>query len=173
MSIDYQGVNHITLVTHDMAETTDFFQNTLEMPLVRAVEYEDGSQQFYFDCGGDRLLSFLWWPDAPGRAEGIASMRSDHQTSGFDTAHGSMNHLAFSIDLDRFEAIVARLKNKGVATRVINHGQFMSVYFRDNNNIHMEFAALTRPFTPADVQHDPVNEKGVKVPRNKKPLAAE
>jgi len=39
-----------------------------------------------------------------------------------------------------------------------------SMYFRDPNGIHLEFAALTRLFDERDVHHDPVNEKGERVP---------
>jgi hypothetical protein len=38
------------------------------------------------------------------------------------------------------------------------------MYFRDPNGIHLEFAALTRAFDERDVHHDPVNEKGERVP---------
>jgi catechol 2,3-dioxygenase-like lactoylglutathione lyase family enzyme len=161
--MEFRGVNHITLVTHDMAETVDFYQNVLEMPVVKAVETLDGGQQFYFDAGAGRLLSFLWWPDAPERAPGVASMHQDFAQKGIQTAHGSMNHLAIGVELDRFHETVERMKDKNISTRVVDHGQFLSVYFRDNNNIHMEFAALAYPFTNDKARIDPVNDKGVKV----------
>ena len=161
---EFQGVNHITLVTHDMAETVDFYQNVLEMPVVKAVDLPDGGQQFYFDSGAGRLLSFLWWPDAPKHAPGIASMHQNFAKGGIETAHGSMNHLAFAIENDRFDETIERLKAKNISMRVLDHGLFKSIYFRDNNNIHMEFAAQTRPFLESDVSIDPVDERGVKIP---------
>lgn len=159
----FRGVNHIALVTADMAETVDFYQNVLEMPLVKAVDLADGGQQFYFDCGGGRMLSFLWWPDAPPRAPGIASMHQNFAKHGIQTAHGSMNHLALNISLDRYDAVVDWLMAKGIVARAIDHGLFKSVYFRDNSNIHMEFAALTRGYDRRDLGTPPVNADGIKV----------
>jgi catechol 2,3-dioxygenase-like lactoylglutathione lyase family enzyme len=85
-----------------------------------------------------------------------------------------MNHLAFSIPLEKFDEYVARLKARGVPVFVINHDDspagaaaqvhpgvwIRSMYFRDPNGIHMELAALTRPFRPDDIAHEPVDAKG-------------
>jgi catechol 2,3-dioxygenase-like lactoylglutathione lyase family enzyme len=171
----YCGVNHIALVCRDMAETVDFYENVLEMPLVKTVEFPDGrGQHFFFDCGGGALIAFFWFRDAPPKAPGIASMHEDVRKNGAMTAHASMNHLAISIPIEKFDASVARLKKKGVKVFVINHDDspaggaaemhdgvwIRSVYFRDPNGIHMELAALTRAFRPDDIAHDPVNAKG-------------
>jgi catechol 2,3-dioxygenase-like lactoylglutathione lyase family enzyme len=184
--MQYRGVNHVALVARDMAETVDFYQNVLEMPLVKTVEFPNGrGQHFFFDCGGGGLIAFFWFPDAPPAAPGIASMHEDVRTNGAMTAHASMNHLAISIPVEKFDAYAARLKRKGVKVFVINHDDspagaaaemhdgvwIRSMYFRDPNGIHMELAALTRAFGPQDVAHDPVNAKGERV-RQKSPVTA-
>jgi hypothetical protein len=101
-------------------------------------------------------------------------MHEDVRGKGSVTAHASMNHLAISIPLEKFDAYVARLKSKGIKVYVINHDDspagaaekmhdgvwIRSMYFRDPNGIHMELAALTRAFRPGDVAHDPVNASG-------------
>lgn len=171
----YLGVNHVALVARDMAATVDFYENVLEMPLVKTVEFAGGrGQHFFFDCGGGALVAFFWFPDAPPAAPGIASMHEDVRANGSMTAHASMNHLAFNIPLEGFDAYVARLKSKGVKVYVINHDDspsgggaemhdgvwIRSMYFRDPNGIHLELAALTRAFRPGDVAHDPVNAEG-------------
>ena len=163
------GINHLALVCKDMSETVAFYTQILGMPLVKTVALPDGGQHFFFDCGGGAMLAFFWWKDAPAPAPGIASV--EHFPTKPKTAVGSMNHVAFTLDEDELEAAVQRLKAAGVPVlpTVVNHddsemgvardnhpGVFVrSVYFTDPNGIMMEFAAFTRPLTPADVRHHP------------------
>jgi len=178
--MQYRGVNHVALVSRDMAETVDFYTRVLEMPLVRTIDLPDGrGQHFFFDCGGGDTIAFFWFPNAPAAAPGVASMHPDYQKVGSQTAHASMNHLAISVPLEKFDEYAERLRSKGVALRVLNHEDgekhsneqltenawIRSMYFRDPNGIHMELAALVRPFRPSDVAHDPVNASGERVPR--------
>lgn len=173
--MQYLGVNHVALVARDMAETVDFYESVLEMPLVKTIEFANGrGQHFFFDCGGGALIAFFWFPDAPPAAPGVASMHEDVRGKGSVTAHASMNHLAINIPLEGFDAYAARLKSKGVKVYVINHDDspagaaaemhdgvwIRSMYFRDPNGIHMELAALTRAFRPDDVAHAPVDAHG-------------
>ena len=182
--MQYLGVNHVALVARDMAQTVAFYQDVLEMPLVKTVEFADGrGQHFFFDCGGGGLIAFFWFRDAPPAAPGVASMHADVRRNGSMTAIASMNHLAISIPLEKFDAYVARLKAKGVAVYVINHDDspagasdtvhpgvwIRSMYFRDPNGIHMELAALTRAFRPDDIAHDPVDAQGIHVRRQDAP----
>lgn len=184
--MQYGGVNHIALVARDMAETVDFYENILEMPLVKTVEFPDGrGQHFFFDCGGGGMVAFFWFKDAPPIAPGVASMHADIRKNGSMTAIASMNHLAFNIPLEKFDEYVARLKSKGLAVYVINHDDspaggaaemhdgvwIRSMYFRDPNGIHMELAALTRGFRPDDIAHDAVDAEGRHVARKESVLA--
>jgi catechol 2,3-dioxygenase-like lactoylglutathione lyase family enzyme len=177
--MQYTGVNHVALVARDMAETVDFYENVLEMPLVKTVEFPGGrGQHFFFDCGAGGLIAFFWFPDAPPAAPGIASMHEDVRKNGSMTAIASMNHLAISIPVEKFDEYAARLKSKGVPVYVINHDDseagaakemhdgvwIRSMYFRDPNGIHMELACLTRAFRPDDRAHDPINAEGKHVP---------
>lgn len=94
------------------------------------------------------------------------------------SAHGSMNHVAFDVPGDKFDEYVEKLKAKGVeVSMVLNHdnsertvapemhdGVFVrSVYFRDPDDVLLEFACWTLPFGPEDVAHAPANAKGVRV----------
>ena len=185
--LPYLGVNHVALVARDMAETVDFYEGVLGMPLVKTIEFPDGrGHHFFFDCGGGALIAFFWFKDAPPAAPGIASMHEDIRANGSMTAHASMNHLAISVPIEDFDAHVARLKAKGVPAYVINHDDspagaaaqmhdgvwIRSVYFRDPNGIHMELAALTRAFRADDIAHDPVNAAGDHVPLRRAPATA-
>ena len=165
-----KGINHLALVCRDMAETVEFYTQKLGMPLVKTVSLPDGGQHFFFDCGGDTLLAFFWWPDAPPAAPGIASV-ADFPSKG-RSAVGSMNHVAFDMEADQLEASIAQLKANGVHVSVpvvVNHDDspmgvakemhdgvwVRSVYFRDPNGIMLEFAATLRDFRPEDVAHAP------------------
>lgn len=164
-----QGINHIALVCRDMAETVRFYEDVLHMPLVKTVALPDGGQHFFFDCGGGSLVAFFWWADAPAAAPGIASVKKFPYEA--KTAVGSMNHLAFHMEEAELEAALERLEEAGVpfTPAVVNHddspggmaremhdGVFVrSVYFTDPNGIMLEFAALTKEFTPDDIRHEP------------------
>lgn len=174
--MQYLGVNHVALVARDMAETVDFYQNVLEMPLVKTITFANGrGQHFFFDCGGGSLLAFFWWENAPAAAPGIASVE-DFPKKGM-SAVGSMNHVAFEMDEAELEKSIAELKAKGVHVSVpvvVNHddsprgvsekvhpGVFVrSVYFTDPNGIMLEFACLTRELgKPEDVALKPAHAK--------------
>src|SRR6478752_7610393 len=121
-AMQYLGVNHVALVARDMAETVAFYEGVLEMPLVKTVEFANGrGQHFFFDCGGGGLIAFFWFPDAPPVAPGIASMHEDIRANGSKTAIASMNHLAISIPIEKFDAYAERLRSKGVSMYILNH----------------------------------------------------
>ncbi len=177
--MEYLGVNHVALVAVDMAETVRFYTEVLGMKLVKTLDLPNGrGQHFFFDCGRGNTVAFFWFPNAPKAMPGIASMHPDFQTHGTQTAHASMNHLAISIPLERFEEYAERLRGHGVPLRIVCHNDsephsspdiradtwIRSMYFRDPNGIHMELAALTRPYSDEDVKHDPMDENGRRVP---------
>ena len=174
----FLGVNHVALICRDMAETVDFYENVLDMPLVKTLDLPGGGQHFFFDCGGGATLAFMWFKNAPPVAPGIASQHLDVRKDGAETAIASMNHLAISIPIDAFDDYAARLRARGLKVFVINHNDgpdqakneltpntwIRSMYFRDPNGIALEFAALTRAYRPDDINVDPVNAEGDYVP---------
>jgi len=175
---EFKGINHLALVSSDMARTVDFYTNVLGMPLVKTLDIPGGGQHFFFDCGNGDSVAFFWFPDAPAAAPGIASAGEMPGGGSIVSAHGSMNHVAFDVPVDRFDDYVQKLKDKGVATsRVVNHddsettvskemhdGVFVRwVYFCDPDGILLEFACWTKQFGPEDIAHAPVNAKGERV----------
>ena len=168
---ELRGVNHLALVCKDMAKTVDFYTNVLGMPLIKTLDLSAGlGQHFFFDIGGGDSLAFFWFPAAPKAAPGIASPQSIPGVGSLETAHGSMNHVAFDIAADKIEEYRERLLHRGVeVTEVINHddsprqaspevheGTFVrSIYFFDPDGILLEFAGWTREFTEQDVTHTP------------------
>ncbi len=167
------GINHLALVCSDMARTVDFYTQVLGMPLIKTVMLpEGGGQHFFFDLGGGNHLAFFWFPDAPEKAPGVASAASIPGKGEIVSAVGSMNHVAFTIPLEKFDEYRAKLKSRGVRVGyVLNHddsesgvaremhpGVFVrSLYFQDPDGILLEFAAYTRELTPADIRHDPMS----------------
>ena len=179
LPFEYLGVNHVALVCRDMAETVAFYTGILGMKLTKTIDLPNGrGQHFFFDCGGGGSVAFFWFPNAPQAAPGIASMHPDYLTRGSQTAHASMNHLAISIPIEKFDEYAERLRTRGVALRILNHDDganhistvqtdktwIRSMYFTDPNGIHMELAAITRSFDGRDVSHDPMNAAGQRVP---------
>jgi catechol 2,3-dioxygenase-like lactoylglutathione lyase family enzyme len=175
---EFKGINHLALVSSDMARTVDFYTNVLGMPLIKTLEIPGGAQHFFFDCGNGDSLAFFWFPEAPAAAPGIASALDLPGDGSIISAHGSMNHVAFDVPVDQFDAYVQKLRDKGVAcSRVVNHddsestvakemhdGVFVrSVYFRDPDGVLLEFACWTRQFGPEDVAHVPANAAGERV----------
>jgi len=175
---DIRGINHLALVSSDMARTVDFYSNVLGMPLVKTIELPHGlGQHFFFDVGNGDCLAFFWFVDAPKAQPGIAAA-GNLPTSGksIASAHGSMNHVAFNVPADRIDEYYRKLLARGLKPGVIlNHDDspqgaslevtpttfVRSIYFFDPDGILLEFAAWTRDLDPKrDVTHAPVDASG-------------
>lgn len=170
---ELRGVNHVALVSRDMARTVEFYSGVLGMPLVKTVELPfGGGQHFFFDAGGGNAVAFFWFPDAPPADPGSTAPAAFPGKEGWESAVGSMNHLAFDIAPEHFDEYVERLRAKGIelgdilnhddselgVSRDVHDGTFVrSVYFFDPDGILLEFAAWTRELTDADVRHAPAS----------------
>jgi catechol 2,3-dioxygenase-like lactoylglutathione lyase family enzyme len=168
---ELRGVNHLALVCKDMARTVDFYTNTLGMPMTKTIELPNGmGQHFFFDIGNRDGLAFFWFPDAPEAAPGIASPGKNVGQGSIVTAHGSMNHVAFDVPVEKIEEYRDKLRAKGVeVTDVIHHDDtprqagptvnestfVSSIYFFDPDGILLEFAGWTRELGEGDVRHKP------------------
>ena len=166
-----KGINHLALVCRDMAETVDFYQNKLGMPLVKTVALPDGGQHFFFDCGGGDCLAFFWFPDAPPGVPGVSAPASRPDRGDLTSAIGSMNHVAFRVTPELLDEYRDRLVEAGVeCTDIANHddselgmsrdlhpGVYVrSVYFQDPDGILLELACWTRELDERDVTYSPV-----------------
>ena len=171
---ELRGVNHLALVCKDMARTVDFYSNTLGMPLTKTIDLPGGrGQHFFFDIGNGDGLAFFWFPGAPEAAPGIASPRNNVGQGSIETAHGSMNHVAFDVPSEKLEEYRDKLRAKGIeVTDVVNHDDtprqvsptvnkstfVRSIYFFDPDGILLEFASWTRELGEGDVRHQPATE---------------
>ena len=168
---EFRGLNHLALVCSDMERTVDFYSNVLGMPLIKTIELPNGmGQHFFFDLGNGDALAFFWFPNAPERAPGIASAAALPGVGDLETAVGSMNHVAFDVPAEKFEAYRDKLVAAGVeCSPILNHDRSVwgvskevtddvfirSVYFFDPDGILLEFACWTRPLAEQDVQIAP------------------
>jgi catechol 2,3-dioxygenase-like lactoylglutathione lyase family enzyme len=175
---EIRGINHLALVCKDMAKTVEFYRDVLGMPLIKTIDLPGGmGQHFFFDIGNGDSLAFFWFPGAPAAQPGLASPKHLPTDGSMLTAHGSMNHVAFNVPAERFDEYYERLKAKGIrVSPILNHDDsemqisaevtdqvfVRSVYFFDPDGVCLEFAAWTKPFTEADVAHDPMTAEGVK-----------
>jgi len=173
---EIRGVNHIALVSSDMARTVAFYRDLLGMQLVKTIDMPGGGQHFFFDMGNDDCLAFFWFPGAPPAAPGVGNAPGMPDRTDIRTAHGSMNHLAFDVPLEHFEEYRQRLIDAGVeVSAILDHddseltiapdfhdGVFVrSFYFRDPDGVLLEFASWTRPMGRADdVAVPPVDATG-------------
>ena len=138
-----RGVDHLALVTEDLPATMDFYTRVLGMQLVhvRRVPYErdrgqppyENLRHYFFNMGGDSLLAFFEYP------RGLARQNRD--------LPGGMQHLAFHVPVDRFDALIERVRSLGVNVigPVSLGGRFWSAYLFDPNGIRLEFATSRAP----------------------------
>ncbi len=168
---EFRGINHLALVSSDMARTVEFYEGVLGMPLVKTVELPAGmGQHFFFDCGGGDLLAFFWFPQVPEGVPGVSAPAARPDKGDLTSAIGSMNHVAFAVPEEKIDQYRDKLLALGIeCSEVANHddsewgvsremhpGVFVrSIYFQDPDGILLELACSTRAFTPADVAHEP------------------
>jgi catechol 2,3-dioxygenase-like lactoylglutathione lyase family enzyme len=89
----------------DMAQTVDFYNGVLDMPLVYAAELDGGAQRFSFDVGRGQRISFFWDPQGGPANPPPPSM------FGPD---GGLNHVAMAVDLPRIKEYWEKLQELGV-----------------------------------------------------------
>ena len=174
---ELRGFNHLALVCRDMAETVAWYEDKLGMKLVKTLELPGGrGQHFFLDMGnGVDGVAFFWFPDAP---EGVPG--ESLQNRWGVTAIGSMNHVAFDVPAEHFDAYRQKLLDKGVkVTEIINHSNSLdgghrpdydadtddgdvfirSMYFKDPNGTTLEFACWTKALDETDVRHAPATAR--------------
>lgn len=139
-----RGVHHLALNTDDMKMTLDFYTRVLAMPLVHALKVPPGIgtgpgnrgnppfenlRHYFLDAGGDSLLAFFEIPKGK-------TPKADRN------AIGTMQHVSFTVTTERFEQVLKKVKDAGLAILgPINVGvDTWSIYFYDPNGIRLEFS---------------------------------
>jgi catechol 2,3-dioxygenase-like lactoylglutathione lyase family enzyme len=121
-----RGLHHTALISSDVEQTIRFYQGLLGFPLTELIENRDypGSSHFFFDIGNGNLLAFF---DFPGLDVGP-----------YAEVLGGLHHMAISVAPERWEKLVERLTDAGVAHEVHSG---VSVYFRDPDGARIELIA--------------------------------
>ncbi len=119
------GINHVALVCADMEKTVDFYAGVLGMPLVKSLDLPGGmGQHFFFDAGNGDCVAFFWFAEAPDGVPGVSAPAAIPGIGEIVSAVGSLNHLAFHVPAEKFDAYRQRLKDKGVRVGpVLNHDE--------------------------------------------------
>ena len=121
-----RGLHHTALISSDVETTVRFYQGVLGFPLTELIDNRDypGSSHFFFDIGHGNLLAFF---DFPGLDVGP-----------YAEVLGGLHHCAISVDPARWDGLVQRLEEAGVAHEVHSG---VSVYFRDPDGARIELIA--------------------------------
>jgi len=184
--IKLNGLHHLALVCRDMERTVDFYTRVLGLKLKKGFDLPGYGQHFFFDMGNGSELAFFWFNDAEPAQPGVAAVKNivGSRQGNISSAHGSMNHVAFSVSADDIVAYREKLIAKGVdCTPVIpmtdvvtgaeaaDHPEaqqkpwLQSFYFLDPDGIMLEFCADLQPgLAHADL---PVNAEGLKADGSK------
>ena len=137
-TVPTRGIDHLAFVTDDLLATLDFYTRVVGLQLVhvRRVPFEqdrgqppyDNLRHYFFNLGNDTLLAFFEYP------KGLPRQCRDHI--------GGMQHVAFHVPPDRFDAAVDHVRKQGVHVigPVPLGGRFWSAYFYDPNGIRLELA---------------------------------
>jgi catechol 2,3-dioxygenase-like lactoylglutathione lyase family enzyme len=118
-----RGVHHIALLSSDVEQTIEFYQDLLEFPLTELFENRDyqGSTHFFFDIGNGNLLAFF---DFPGL-----------DLEPYAEVLGGLHHIAISIEPSRWEHLRSKLHAAGVPT---HHVSGASLYFQGPDGERLE-----------------------------------
>jgi catechol 2,3-dioxygenase-like lactoylglutathione lyase family enzyme len=124
------GLDHVTVWGSNEADTVAFYRDLLGMPLVlRQPNLDDPDQtHLFFDTGDGRILTVFVSDERPSNRRGPPS------------GVGSVHHLCFSVDPDRYEEVMAALEEDGRGYNVFDRGVFHSIYTRDNNGLVIELS---------------------------------
>jgi catechol 2,3-dioxygenase-like lactoylglutathione lyase family enzyme len=127
------GTDHVTIWGSNEADTLAFYRDLLGMPLVlRQPNLDDPSQtHLFFDTGDGRILTVFVSDDRPSNRGQVRG------------SVGSVHHVCFSVDPDRYEDVMAALDDAGTGYNVFDRGIFHSLYTTDNNGLVVELTADT------------------------------
>lgn len=147
-AVPNKGVHHLGLATHDMEATLRFYEDILgfETKVCDLMSPEAGGKirHAFLDMGGDQMIAFMECNNVPGVAEDF-----DPGINRGLGIQGGVIHFAFKVD-DESQLVSKReeLAEKGVQiTDVVDHGWCKSIYFRDPNQLQLEFCCFSAELT--------------------------
>ena len=150
----HQGFSHVGLSTLDLDRTLEFYENVLGFKRVRSdiIQVKEGGRirHVFLDTGKGQLIAFM-------EPQGVKGIPDDYD-AGINRGLGlpdGFYHFAFEAgDQVALEKKRLELLEKGVeVSDVVDHdGWCKSIYFKDPNQIQLEYCCLTRRLDADDVQ---------------------
>ena len=149
--MSHKGFSHIGLSTLDLDKTCDFYENVLGFKPVRCdiLRIKEGGQirHVFFHIGRDQFLAFM-------EAQGVLGIPAEYD-AGINRGLGvpsAFYHFAFEAgSVAALEAKRTELLAKGVqVSDIVHHDAAQSIYFRDPNNISLEYCCMTRDMGTED-----------------------
>ncbi len=152
--MSHKGFSHVGLSTLDLDATLDFYEQVLGFERVRGdiIQVKEGGRirHVFLDTGQGQLLAFM----EPKGVEGIPSDYDAGINRGLGVPDG-FYHFAFEAgDEASLEKKRLELLEKGVeVSDVVDHeGWCKSIYFKDPNNIQLEYCCMTRELNEDDAR---------------------
>jgi catechol 2,3-dioxygenase-like lactoylglutathione lyase family enzyme len=147
------GFSHVGVSTHDMDTTIQFYEEVLGFRRVAEdhIRIVEGGnlRHVFFDVGDGQCIAFIQANDVP-------AIPSDYDTSinlGLGVPHAMYHYALKVLTLEELESRRRELEARGVAVSpIIDLGAGRSIFFRDPNNITLEFCCQLRPFNESDLQ---------------------
>ena len=145
MSVQVQGVHHITLVGSTRQSAIDFWQGVLGMPFILEQPNlgKADENHLYFDPGDGRLITVFTNEETPD-----AGRNAPREV-------GCVEHIAFNVSRATFQLAPARLTKLGIGFIQRDRGFMDSIYLRDPNGLKVELACykfeVPEGFRAADV----------------------
>jgi catechol 2,3-dioxygenase-like lactoylglutathione lyase family enzyme len=128
----WQGINHLALITADMDATVRFYHGTLGARLVATIG-TDTFRHYFFDFGPNCTVAFFEYIGSPAQPFAKPAGVPDSRAPQFD-------HLSLNLpDEESLNRLQRRLKAADCeVTDIVDHGFIRSVYFSDPNGIALE-----------------------------------
>ena len=136
MQIKTKGINHPALFGRNLDETIKFYTEVLGMRLVlRQPNLEEPRlTHLFFAAGNGAFVAFF-----------IPNDDSGMELSSGSEGIGSMQHLAFNLDISIEDAMASLNKYKIEFKGPVDRGYERSLYFYDPNGIKLELMTWKTP----------------------------
>lgn len=153
------GFHHVGLATHDMDATLDFYENTLGFStrVCDVIQPKAGGtiRHAFLDAGNGEMIAFMECNEVPGISDDFDAGIN----RGLGIAGGVM-HFAFKAESPAdLAAKKQHLHSRAVeVTDVVDHGWCQSIYFKDPNDLQLEYCVVTEKFTDNHLQDKQTEE---------------
>ena len=147
------GYSHIGLSTLDLDRTRAFYEGVLGFRVVRCdiMRILEGGEirHMFLDAGGGQLIAFM----EPRQVPGVPAEYDTGINRGLGVPE-AFYHIAFEVgSVAALEAKRTELLAKGVrVSPVVDHEWMKSIYFKDPNNLLLEYACMTRRLADDDAR---------------------